>query len=151
MKKALLACIATLAAVYLALGIFNLAVPIPPADKYSDLSVDSPEARAAKQIIGKKCIMCHSKKPNLPFYAKFPLAGTIIRKHVKGGAGMMDLEELLAGNATDKWAYGRLAQVIRNGTMPITSYLLLHWNGKLTPDEENSILEWVEQEKKKQE
>ena len=101
----------------------------------------------ARQLIGAKCIMCHSKHPTLPFYAKLPLVGTFIQKHIKEGSGMMNLQEVVAGTSKDKWALDRLAHVINNNTMPINSYLSLHWNGKLTKQEQNDILTWIEQQR----
>ena len=89
--------------------------------------------------------MCHSKKPKLPFYAKIPIAGGFIQQHIKEGTGMMNLQELLAGTSTDRWAYDRLEHVITNRTMPIKSYLSLHWNGALTQQEQSEILAWIAQ------
>ena len=60
---------------------------------------------------------------------------------------MMNLQELVEGTSPDKWAYDRLAHVITNDTMPLQSYLSLHWNGKLTPQEKRDLLVWIEQQR----
>ena len=60
---------------------------------------------------------------------------------------MMNLQELIEGTSTDPWAYDRLAHVIQNDTMPIQSYLSLHWNGKLTAQEKTELLSWIEQQR----
>ena len=145
MKKLILLLLLVVVGLFLAAGLVNLAVPSQPADRYSAIRCSSPEMEAAKRIIGAKCIMCHSKDPNLPFYAQLPWVGTFIQKHVAEATGMMNLQELVAGTSTDKWAYDRLAHVITIDTMPIKSYLSLHWNGKLTEQEKVVLLEWIEQ------
>jgi cytochrome c peroxidase len=145
MKKIIFPPLITILTLFLALVAFNSIIPIPPATSYTEINVHTPEMAAAKQILGTKCIMCHSKNPTLPFYAEIPGAGGFIKKHVKEGTGMMNLQELLAGTSTDRWAYDRLEHVITNNTMPIKSYLSLHWNGKLTEQEQNEILSWIAQ------
>ena len=147
MKKIISLTLLALFSLYLCAGLINIALPSPPAASYAAIPATSPEMEAAKQIIGTKCIMCHSKSPQLPYYAKLPVAGSFIRKHVKSGTGMMNLQELIAGTSTDKWAYDRLAHVIQNDTMPIPSYLSLHWNGKLTAQEKAELLLWIEQQR----
>lgn len=145
LKKLIPISSATALALFAAVGIFNVVVPTPPSDAYAATPSDAPEMDKAKRILGTKCIMCHSKSPELPFYAQLPIAGSFINKHVKEGSGMMDLQELLAGTSKDKWAYDRLEHVVTNSTMPINSYLLLHWNGKLTSQEQDDIVAWIKQ------
>lgn len=141
----------TVISLYLIMGFINLAVPIHPTAGYIAIPVDSKVAETAKQIIGAKCIMCHSSTPNLPYYTQLPIAGSVIRKHVKAGTGMMNLHELVAGNSPDRWAYDRLAHVIQNDTMPLQSYLSLHWNGRLTAQEQADLLIWIDQRRAAQE
>ncbi len=136
-------------ALFLAIGIFNLLAPPHPAPDYTATPAATPETEAAKAVIGAKCIMCHSKNPALPFYAKIIGAEIFIQKHVQEGTGMMNLQELLAGTSTDKWAYDRLEHTITSQKMPIASYLTLHWNGKLTQPEQKTLLEWIEQRRTK--
>ena len=145
MKKLILISSITPLALYSALSIFNLTTPTPPAESYASIPGTSPEMARAKNILGTKCIMCHSKNPALPFYAKLPGAGSFMTKHVTEGTGMMNLEELVAGTSKDKWAYDRLEHVVTNSIMPINSYLLLHWNGKLTQQEQDDIVAWIKQ------
>jgi|GEM_PF-3963599 len=146
MKKTVLICAAG-AGIYLALGVYNLLAPAGPSESFAAIATATPEMKAAKQILGDKCIMCHSKDPILPFYAKVPLAGGLIKKHVKHGSRMMNLQALLDGTSPDPWAYDRIKHVIENSTMPITPYLLLHWNGNLTQEEQAALLAWIQQVK----
>jgi cytochrome c peroxidase len=149
MKKNITLILSILFSLFLIIGFLNIIFPVHPAESYTHIPCTSVEMDTAKHIIGTKCIMCHSKDPALPFYARLPLAGTFIQKHIKEGSGMMNLQQLVAGTSTDKWAYDRLEHVITNDTMPINSYLALHWNGKLTPQEQADILSWIHQERSK--
>jgi cytochrome c peroxidase len=145
MKKQIMIPLTAMGLLYAGLGLFNLAVPTAPADSYAAMAADTPQTERAKQIIGAKCIMCHSRSPALPFYAGLPGAKGFIQKHVKEGRGMMDLQELLAGTSTDRYAYNRLEHVITNDTMPIASYLALHWDGRLSKQEQQELLDWISQ------
>ena len=149
MKKIITVILSILFSLFFATGFLNIAFPLHPAESYTCIPCTSPEMDTAKHIIGAKCIMCHSKNPALPFYAKLPLAGTFIQKHIKEGTGMMNLQELVGGTSKDKWAYDRLEHVITNDTMPINSYLSLHWNGKLTQQEQVDILSRIHQQRPK--
>jgi cytochrome c peroxidase len=145
MKKIIIVLLLLVPLLFLFMGVINLVLPTPPSAGYSTLPTTSPEQKTVQRILGAKCMMCHCKNPALPFYAQLPLAGTFIQKHIKEGTGMMNLQEVLEGTSKDRWALDRLTHAVTNDTMPIQSYLSLHWNGKLTEQEQTDILAWIEQ------
>jgi cytochrome c peroxidase len=145
MKKKIIVLLLLVPLLFLLMGIINLVLPIAPSSSYSTFPTTSHEQKIVQRILGAKCIMCHCKNPVLPFYARLPLAERVIQKHIEEGTGMINLQEVLEGTSKDRWALDRLSHAVTNNTMPIRSYLSLHWNGKLTKQEQNDILAWIEQ------
>ncbi len=143
MKKWVVIVVVVGIAGYLGLALLNMILGVPVADSYTKIECASPEMEVAKEVIGAKCVMCHSQDPGLPFYAKLPIASAMIGKHVGMGTKMSDLEALLAAAGKDEVALSKLEQTLELETMPILPYMLMHWNGKLTAKEKDGILAWI--------
>jgi cytochrome c peroxidase len=144
-KKFVLVVVALGVIGFVGLGLLNMTVGLPVSEHYAAIDCTSPAMQAAKEVIGEKCLMCHSAEPSLPFYAKFPVAGSLIGKHVEMGSEICDLEALLAAGGKDEVLLAKLEQSTKLNTMPIPPFLLLHWDGKLSTKEQESITGWVHQ------
>lgn len=105
----------------------------------------SAEMLRAKEIIESKCILCHSTEPELPFYSKIPGVSKEINKHVEVGTQIADLKKLFEMGGADEVLLAKLEQSIKLNTMPIPSYLALHWNGRLKNAEKEDLLKWIKQ------
>jgi cytochrome c peroxidase len=148
-KKVILVVIAMGILGFVALGLFNMVAGIPVSDSYTNIKTSSPEMAQAKTIMGKKCIMCHSTEPELPFYAKLPGIGGLIAKHIEDGTHIFNLQQLLADDGKHEVLLAKLEQTINLNTMPIPPFLAMHWNGRLTSKEKADIIEWVHQARSK--
>jgi cytochrome c peroxidase len=144
-KKKILILIALVIVGFVAFGLINLVVGVPVPASYASISASTPEMEQAKEVIGAKCQMCHSHDPGQPFYVKLPGAGVMIGKHVDEGTKMSDLQQLLVDNGENEVLLAKLEQSIKLDTMPISPFLAMHWNGKLTDSEKRAILAWIHQ------
>lgn len=127
----------------LSLPLFNLVVGLPAKPAYMALPTDAPDAARARDILGAKCLMCHAPDPVLPFYAKLPVASSLIGAHVRAGTAIWDNERLIALGGTDQVSLAKLEQTLRLDTMPILPFMLLHWDGRLTAGEKADLLAWI--------
>ncbi|MEG2140620.1 MAG: cytochrome c peroxidase [Bilophila sp.] len=109
----------------------------PPLAKFNQVS----------QIMLDKCMACHSKDYDLPFYAKIPGIKDIIEKDFKDGLRAMDLNlELIDAAKTSPISETTLAKmewVITNDTMPPAKFTAVHWGSKLNDADKKAILSWV--------
>lgn len=104
------------------------------------------------QIWQNKCVDCHS--PNMtrmPIYANFPIAKDLLAKDIEAATQRFVLiKEIYNGEIPlTPLMLARLEGVIKNSEMPPSLYLSMHWNGSLTQNEKQTILEWISEERAK--
>ena len=111
---------------------------------------------AACEILEAKCLACHDSRKPLPFYAKLPGPGSLVRKDVREGVRHWDLYDVghLGDAATagqkeaEEVPLGRLIKLRRtvtDGTMPPIQYRLAHWGTTLNASERQILNAWVGQ------
>ncbi len=95
------------------------------------------------------CIFCHSEKPQLPFYANFPVAKSLITMDIEEGYKAFDIEPMMKalaeGTAVNEVDLAKTEKAIADGTMPLIQYYLAHWGSSLTSAKTDIALEWVKQ------
>ena len=93
------------------------------------------------------CLSCHSADPELPFYAKIPLAGDIVMADIDSGYRAFDMtkfmEELKDGNEVNAVELAKVEKVVLDDRMPMPKYYLVHWGSSLTPEKRDIVLDWV--------
>ena len=98
-------------------------------------------------IVMDKCMACHSRNYDLPFYAKIPGIKEIIEKDFKDGLRAMDLNLELVEAAKDKpvgeATLAKMEWVITNETMPPAKFTAVHWGSRVSSDDKAAILDWV--------
>ena len=109
----------------------------PPMAKFSMVS----------DVVLEKCMACHSRNYDLPFYAKIPGIRQIIEQDYRDGLRAMDLNaELVEADANKPVGETTLAKmewVINNNTMPPAKFAVVHWSSRLSEEEKKLILDWV--------
>ncbi len=145
MKRKILIVVGILVLAGLAVPVLNLILGAPVKPEYAALPTATPEAAKARDAMGPKCLMCHCENPALPFYAKLPVASSMIGTHIEAGTGIFNLEKLVAAGGKDEIALAKLEKSIELDTMPILPFMLAHWDGALTAAEKADILAWVKQ------
>ena len=129
----------------LGLPVSNLFVTLTPPPEFQAIQVSSPVMEQAKEAIGKKCLMCHARNPSLPLYAKLPIAAGTIEGHVKAGTAMIDFVPFLEKGGADEVLLAKLEQSLTLDTMPMASFLAMHWNGGLNGREKEAVRTWIRQ------
>lgn len=109
---------------------------------------------AALEVLDAKCLDCHDSRRGLPFYAKLPGPGALIKKDVQQGVRHWDLDDKghLGANATaeqkaaEEVPLGRLVKLrvtVAADTMPPLQYRLAHWGTSLTESEKRILNGWA--------
>ena len=93
------------------------------------------------------CISCHSADPEVPFYAKLPVAGDIVMKDIDSGYRAYDItkfmEAVSEGAEVDPVDLAKIEKVVLDGRMPMPKYYLVHWGSSLTSAERDIVLDWI--------
>lgn len=104
------------------------------------------------QILQNKCVDCHSPgMTRRPIYSDLPIAKQLMERDIEQAGDRLVLsKQVYSGEqAFTPLMLARLENVIRNDSMPPALYLLMHWTGRLTADEQDSILAWIAEERAK--
>ncbi len=97
------------------------------------------------------CLSCHSADPELPFYAKMPVAGKIIMKDIDSGYRAFDMtammEAIKIGSDVNPVDLAKVEKVVLDDRMPMPKYYLVHWGSSLTKAKRNIVLDWAREER----
>lgn len=94
-------------------------------------------------ILTKACNDCHSYSPNWPWYAHVAPVSFYIGDHVKEGREHFNLSEWgTYSPKRQKHKAKEAIEEIKEGGMPIESYLKLHPEARLTDDEKQTLIDF---------
>lgn len=93
------------------------------------------------------CLSCHSADPDVPFYAKLPVAGKIVMKDIDSGYRAFDVEPFMDALAVDGEVnpvdLAKVEKVVFDGRMPMPKYYLVHWGSAVTDAKRAVVLSWI--------
>ena len=93
------------------------------------------------------CLSCHSADPDVPFYAKLPVAGKIVMKDIDSGYRAFDVEPFMDALAVDGDVspvdLSKIEKVVLDDRMPMPKYYLVHWGSSLTDAKRAVVLSWI--------
>lgn len=104
------------------------------------------------QIMQDKCVDCHSPgMTRKPFYSELPIAKQLMQKDIAQASVRLVLsQKLYSGEERfTPLLLARIEHVLRNDMMPPALYLTMHWTGRLTADEKQTMLTWIAEERAK--
>jgi cytochrome c peroxidase len=97
------------------------------------------------------CLSCHSADPEIPFYAKLPVAGKIIMKDIDSGYRAYDMEPFMETLKVDgsfnPVDLAKIEKVVLDNRMPMPKYYLVHWGSSLTEAKRSIVLDWIRNER----
>ncbi|MCH5277944.1 MAG: heme-binding domain-containing protein [Desulfovibrionaceae bacterium] len=98
-------------------------------------------------LVQEKCMACHSRDYDLPFYARIPGIKEIVEKDYNDGLRAMDLNtelvESTTGQPIGEATLAKMEWVVRNDTMPPAKFTAVHWSSRLSNKDKGEILDWV--------
>ncbi|KGQ30117.1 cytochrome C peroxidase [Gallibacterium genomosp. 2] len=116
--------------------------------RLQESQITDPQQRAVETVLyNNGCQYCHSNNANMPFYAKLPIASSLMDKDIKQGQS-----HFLLDNITDYLNQpqrisaadlAKLESVIQNNEMPIHSFKMVHWGSGLNEQEKAILLDWI--------
>ena len=106
----------------------------PPVEK--TVNWDSPRT---KELFGRACLDCHSNETVWPWYGKIAPASWLIARHVDEGRVSFNISARHAEGG------GNAVLSVEDGRMPLSSYLLLHPEARLSAQEREELLHGLEE------
>lgn len=110
------------------------------------IAVTSPPDPIAS-MLRTSCYDCHSNQTAYPWYQKISPVSWYLNSHIQKGKANLNFNEYGSLEKADR--IGLLVEtceVVETGTMPIQSYLRLHKEARLTPENRDALCQWTEEE-----
>jgi hypothetical protein len=113
---------------------------VSPADIINHFQV--PEKVAT--ILKSSCYDCHSNNTSYPWYASIQPIAWWMAKHIKEGKEVLNFNEF--GSLSGRRQQSKIKAIFNNvkdASMPLSSYILLHPSAKLTKENKAIVMEWA--------
>ena len=133
------------------LVIFMLMQILQPARNKSaqampqDISTLVPMPDDVQGILKKSCYDCHSNNTEYPWYAYVQPLHWYLNSHIRSGKEELNFNEF--AGYTLRRRQNKLRAIensLKDGTMPLSSYSLIHRNAILDPREKSILIKWVQ-------
>ena len=123
---------------------------IQPARNKSDqvLSTDIKKIyaipRNVTSILKNSCYDCHSSSTRYPWYSFIQPGAWFMASHIRKGNAKLNFSEFGAlSNRKQRSKLQEMANSIKDETMPLWSFTLIHQNAKLSADEKTLLVNWM--------
>jgi hypothetical protein len=97
------------------------------------------------RILASSCYDCHSNNTRYPWYSYIQPARSFMERHIRNGKKELNFSEF--GNYSRRRQESKLESIskqVEAGEMPLASYTWLHKNSKLTQQQKEMIINWVD-------
>lgn len=97
-----------------------------------------------QSILSNSCYDCHSNNTRYPWYALIQPIRLMLDNHVDEGKRQLNFSEF--GSYTKKRQRSKLNAIeesIQHGSMPISSYALMHADASLSNAEKEKVYSWI--------
>ena len=90
------------------------------------------------------CYDCHSNKTNYPWYSNIQPLGWWLAHHIKEGKAELNFNDFSSYSKRRQLSKLKaIVESIQDGSMPLSSYTLIHQRAKLTREDKKIIMDWA--------
>jgi len=139
----------TSAIVVLAIGlgiqVIRPAMTNPPVDPIRTIAAHVPIPADVAATLDRSCGDCHSNRTRWPWYDRLAPASWLVTNHVNDGRRAFNLDDWNAhGRGRQTPPIDHVCRDVRNGDMPLWSYLLIHRGARLSDADTQAICAWAD-------
>ena len=141
-KKFLLALLVTL----IGIQFIRIDQSNPPVDQSKDLIALHNPPENIEKMLRNACYDCHSHETKYPWYANVAPASWLLADHRNHGRHHLNFS--IWGEYSEKKYKHKLeecVEMVEEGEMPMTSYVMFHEEAKLTEEQKEALLSWFMQ------
>jgi hypothetical protein len=146
-KKRLKWIVPILVAAFALLQLTNLGRTNPTVAPGHDLFSTNPPPPEITAMLRTACYDCHSYETRWPWYGHVAPVTWWLDSHVHDARERLNFSEWPHNNAqkaAKKWHY--VGDSVRDGGMPLPSYLKIHKAARLTDEQRNLLADWADKE-----
>ncbi|MGH9409233.1 MAG: heme-binding domain-containing protein [Vicinamibacterales bacterium] len=96
-------------------------------------------------ILTRSCADCHSNNTRWPWYTNVSPMSWMIASHVHSARDRFNFSTWTSYDSDDQDKFlGNMCSLTKKGKMPLASYLLIHWDARLSDADVAAICAWSE-------
>ena len=98
----------------------------------------------ARQIAQRSCFDCHSNETVYPWYSNVAPVSWMLQNHIDEGRSVLNFSNwdgMVHTERGGEQSLEAIAEVLREGEMPMAQYLLMHPAAKLTDAEKETLIQ----------
>jgi hypothetical protein len=120
----------------------------PPVDESQTILARTQMTPEVAAILDRSCRDCHSNKTDWPWYSNVAPVSWWLTDHVDTGRRELNFSEWgrLAQDRQDK-KLREICDEVSDGIMPLSSYLPMHPQARLSEQDKKTLCDWVEAER----
>ncbi|GAC1314040.1 MAG: heme-binding domain-containing protein [Mucilaginibacter sp.] len=99
-----------------------------------------------QSILKKSCYDCHSNRTNYPWYAQIQPFRFMLDSHIRQGKDALNFDAF--GTYSSRKQRSKLRAIgesLDEGSMPLSSYTLIHRKAALSKEDKALLMNWVKQ------
>jgi hypothetical protein len=130
--------------VFIAIQFFQPAKNKQEGEMSPDFMNDLKVPQKVAIVLKTSCYDCHSNNTRYPWYTSVQPMGWFLAKHIKDGKEALNFNEM--GVFSQRRQQSKLKAIhnsVRDGSMPLASYTLLHPAAKLSEEKKTLIMNWA--------
>lgn len=137
----------TVAGIVLAIQVIRPARTNPPVDPTRTIDRTATVPDDVSAMLQRSCNDCHASTTTWPWYSNVAPVSWLLVSHVNDGRRHLSLSTWGDYSAKMKrQKLDRICEHVKEGEMPLSSYVLIHSNAALTPSDVQAICAWTEAE-----
>lgn len=136
-----------LAMIFVALQFIRPARTNPPIDEARTILKHTQITSEVASILDRACNDCHSNQTRWPWYSNISPVSWFVAGHVNEGRREMNFSDWAQYSTQQQ--VGLLKEMcseVKAGAMPMKSYLRLHGEATLTPEDVKTLCDWAARE-----
>lgn len=139
-----------LVVVFLGIQFVRPARTNPPVDESQTIFARTQMTPPVSAILDRSCRDCHSYKTDWPWYSNVAPVSWWLTDHVNTGRKELNLSEWgrLAQDRQDR-KLRQICDEVSDGVMPLSSYLPMHPQARLSEQDKKTLCDWVEAERQR--
>ena len=118
----------------------NASGQVLPADITKTVNVPD----SVLNIFKTSCYDCHSDNTRYPWYVRIQPMGWMMARHIRNGKENLNFSAF--GTYSKRKQGNKLRAIetsMKESSMPLSSYTMMHTNARLSPETKKLIIEWA--------
>lgn len=117
---------------------------VPVANAAIDLQTVAQPPAEVLSVLKAACYDCHSNETAYPWYSQVAPLSWYLQNHVNEGREKLNFSTIGLLAAEDRAEiFGEAAEAVQEAEMPLNDYTWLHPEARLSADQRNTLVAWL--------